>query len=43
VYYRFQEKAKATPNRVFLVFEDKEYTFQALEKGKPRPYNEPTI
>lgn len=34
VYYRFQEKAKANPDRVFLVFENKEYTFRDIEKGK---------
>ncbi|KAI8328442.1 hypothetical protein BC941DRAFT_444963 [Chlamydoabsidia padenii] len=33
IYYLFKEKAKATPDRVFLVFEDKEYTFRELEKA----------
>jgi hypothetical protein len=37
-YFRFKEKAKANPNRVFVVFEGKEYTFRQLEKGK-RNYN----
>lgn len=33
LYYRFQEKANATPDRVFLIFEDKTYTFRQLEQG----------
>lgn len=34
LYYRFQAKAKAHPNRVFVVFEGKPYTYKQLEKGK---------
>ncbi|CDH52748.1 probable fat1-long-chain fatty acid transporter [Lichtheimia corymbifera JMRC:FSU:9682] len=32
LYYRFQAKAKAHPNRVFVVFEGKPYTYKQLEK-----------
>lgn len=34
LYYRFQAKAKAHPNRAFVVFEGKPYTYKQLEKGK---------
>lgn len=33
LYYRFEEKAKATPDRIFLYFEDKTYTFRQVEQG----------
>ena len=34
MYYRFRDHAKATPNRVFLIFEGRSYTFRELELGK---------
>ncbi|KAG2231292.1 hypothetical protein INT48_006403 [Thamnidium elegans] len=30
-YYRFQEKAKANPNHVFVIFEGREYTLRDIE------------
>ncbi|CAO3638255.1 unnamed protein product [Cunninghamella echinulata] len=33
IYYRFKEKAKENPNRVFLIFEDKAYTFLDIERA----------
>ncbi|KAI8093581.1 uncharacterized protein BX664DRAFT_330018 [Halteromyces radiatus] len=36
VYYYFKEKAKATPDDIFLVFEDKNYTFRDIEKASNR-------
>lgn len=38
LYYRFQAKAKAHPNRVFVVFEGKPYTYKQLEKGNDTLY-----
>ncbi|KAL1935617.1 hypothetical protein VTP01DRAFT_4757 [Rhizomucor pusillus] len=35
-YYRFQEKFKATPDRVFIVFEDKKYTYRQIEEASNR-------
>ncbi|KAI8388047.1 uncharacterized protein BYT42DRAFT_611126 [Radiomyces spectabilis] len=35
-YYRFKDKAKAYPNRIFVIFEDKQYTFRQLEKASNR-------
>ena len=34
IYYRFKERAKEEPDRVFLIFEDKKFTFRQLEQGK---------
>ncbi|KAI9269276.1 hypothetical protein BDA99DRAFT_504049 [Phascolomyces articulosus] len=36
LYYRFKAKAKAYPNRVFVIFEGKEYTFRQLEVASNR-------
>ncbi|KAF7723015.1 hypothetical protein EC973_002431 [Apophysomyces ossiformis] len=36
LYYRFKDKAKATPDRVFVYFENKQYTFRQLEKASNR-------
>ncbi|KAI8143898.1 hypothetical protein BJV82DRAFT_609800 [Fennellomyces sp. T-0311] len=36
LYYRFKDKAKAYPNRVFVIFEGKSYTFRQLEKASNR-------
>ncbi|KAJ8657286.1 hypothetical protein O0I10_007102 [Lichtheimia ornata] len=36
LYYRFEEKAKATPDRIFLYFEDKTYTFRQVEQASNR-------
>ncbi|KAI9320856.1 hypothetical protein BX666DRAFT_1245258 [Dichotomocladium elegans] len=36
LYYRFKARAKATPHRVFVIFEDQEYTFSQLEKASNR-------
>ncbi|KAG0185460.1 hypothetical protein DFQ28_009287 [Apophysomyces sp. BC1034] len=36
LYYRFKEKAKSTPDRVFVYFENKQYTFRQLEKASNR-------
>ena len=33
IYYHFRDKAKATPDRVFLVFEGRKYTYRQLEVG----------
>ncbi|KAI8338476.1 hypothetical protein BC941DRAFT_494154 [Chlamydoabsidia padenii] len=35
-YYRFRERAKADPNRVYVYFEGKSYTFRQLEKASNR-------
>lgn len=36
LYYRLKEKAKSTPDRVFLVYEERNYTFRQLETGSGR-------
>ncbi|KAI8147282.1 hypothetical protein BJV82DRAFT_664529 [Fennellomyces sp. T-0311] len=36
LYYRFREKAKATPDRVFLIFEGHKYTYRQLETASNR-------
>lgn len=36
IYYHFRDKAKATPDRVFLVFEGRKYTYRQLEIGKSK-------
>ncbi|KAI7882824.1 acetyl-CoA synthetase-like protein [Lichtheimia hyalospora FSU 10163] len=33
IYYRFQEKASETPDRVFLIFENETYTYRQLEQA----------
>ncbi|KAG2217038.1 hypothetical protein INT45_002375 [Circinella minor] len=33
IYYRFKERAKEEPDRVFLIFEDKKFTFRQLEQA----------
>ncbi|ORX45313.1 acetyl-CoA synthetase-like protein [Hesseltinella vesiculosa] len=35
-YYLFKDKAKANPHRVFLVFEDRSYTFLQIEQASNR-------
>ncbi|CEP13847.1 hypothetical protein [Parasitella parasitica] len=35
-YYRFKEKAKANPHKIFLLFEGREYTFRQIEKASNR-------
>ncbi|GAN03847.1 acyl-CoA synthetase [Mucor ambiguus] len=35
-YYRFREKAKANPNKIFVLFEGREYTFRQIEKASNR-------
>ncbi|KAI9260767.1 hypothetical protein BDA99DRAFT_513160 [Phascolomyces articulosus] len=36
VYYRFKERAKEEPDRVFLIFEEQKYTFRQLEQASNR-------
>ncbi|KAI9260743.1 hypothetical protein BDA99DRAFT_513101 [Phascolomyces articulosus] len=36
MYYRFRDHAKATPDRVFLIFEGRSYTFRQLELASNR-------
>ncbi|CDS11756.1 hypothetical protein LRAMOSA04019 [Lichtheimia ramosa] len=36
IYYHFRDKAKATPDRVFLVFEGRKYTYRQLEIASNR-------
>ncbi|KAI8059172.1 hypothetical protein BC940DRAFT_314197 [Gongronella butleri] len=38
-YYRFKEKAKATPKRVFLEFEGQKFTFEQVERESNRLAN----
>jgi hypothetical protein len=33
LYYRFKDLAKQNPEKSFLVFEGKEYSFRSIEKG----------
>jgi hypothetical protein len=34
MYYRFKDLAKESPEKAFVVFEGKEYTFRQMERGK---------
>ncbi|KAI8147283.1 hypothetical protein BJV82DRAFT_648107 [Fennellomyces sp. T-0311] len=36
LYYHFRDKAKATPDRVFLIFEGRTYTYRQLELASNR-------
>ncbi|KAI9311163.1 hypothetical protein BX666DRAFT_1067716 [Dichotomocladium elegans] len=36
IYYRFRKNAKAQPDRVFLVFEGRKYTYRQLEATSNR-------
>ncbi|KAI8147280.1 hypothetical protein BJV82DRAFT_700807 [Fennellomyces sp. T-0311] len=36
IYYRFKERAKEDPDRVFLIFEGETYTFRQLEEASNR-------
>jgi hypothetical protein len=33
MYYQFRDRAKATPERLYIMFEGAEYTYRDIEKG----------
>jgi hypothetical protein len=33
IYYQFRDRAKTTPERIYIMFEGEEYTYRDIEKG----------
>ncbi|KAI8343409.1 hypothetical protein BC941DRAFT_411291 [Chlamydoabsidia padenii] len=39
IYYQFRKRAKANPDKVYIIFENKEYTYHDIEKASNRLAN----